>query len=289
MGLRSASGRWPVVWDRALLAYGRLAPYHPRKWWVLSLLAPRAAATWGTPRIARRRGVWFELDLRQFVDRFIYYLEYERWETLFVERFVQPGWVVVDVGANIGYFTLLFARKVGPAGQVHAFEPAAVTAASLLRNIALNRPTNVWTYRMALANRRGKASLRRGRADNAGQTHLAAPGDPGDESTPVTTLDAFVEEQGLTRLDFVKVDIEGAEAAFVAGAACTLARFRPAIMIEINPTALRALGANPGDLVRTLEALGYVLKRTTWRGLRPLRTLPAPGGYVNVVALPSGS
>jgi len=289
VGRRSAAGRLPELWDRALLAYGRLMPYHPRKWRVVGWLAPRAAATWTSPRIAQRRGVWFELDLHQFVDRFIYYLEYERWETLFVERFVRPGWVVIDVGANIGYFTLLLARKVGPTGQVYAFEPAAAITASLLRNIDLNRASNVQTYRAALAAQRGETSLRRGRPDNLGQTHLAVPGDPGDELTPVTTLDAFVEEHGLTRLDFVKVDIEGAEAAFLAGAACTLARFRPTIMIELNPTALRALGANPTDLVRTLEGLGYVLKKTTWRGLRPLRALPAPGHYVNIVALPSGS
>src|SRR5262245_2470231 len=133
----------PAMWDRALLAYGRLVPYHPRKWWVITALAPRAAATWTDRRIAQRHHVWFDLDLHQFVDRFIYYLEYERGETRFVEQFVRPGWVVIDVGANIGYFTLLFAKKVGPAGRVHAIEPAARITESLLRNVSLNRASNV--------------------------------------------------------------------------------------------------------------------------------------------------
>jgi FkbM family methyltransferase len=279
-----SSRLWSFVWDRLLLAYGQWLPYHPKKWRVVDALMPRAAPTWTTPRLAKRRGIWFELDLRQFGDRFIYYLEYERWETRFVERCVRPGWVVIDVGAHIGYYTLLFARRVGERGCVLAVEPALATFASLRRNIELNPAVNVRACRMALSDRQGVARLRFGK--HSGLTHLATHDDPGDETTPMSTLDDFVKEQGLTRLDFLKVDIEGAEGRLLAGAVDTLRRLRPIVMIEVNPAALAMLGERAEDLVRRLEALGYSLHTPTWRGLRPLRALPGPGQFVNAVGFP---
>ncbi len=279
--------RWATLWDRVLVTYGRWFPYHPAKWHVLEVLGPKAQATWTCPRVVKRRGVWYELDLRQFVDRYIFYLEYERWGTRFVERVVKPGWVVADVGANIGYYTLLFARHVGRSGCVHAFEPSATTYEALMRNVLLNKANNVRVHRVALADTCGKAPLIWGPPSNRGKDRLAYACELGHELIQVITLDRFVSEQRVERLDLVKVDIEGSEQRFLSGAAETLARFRPIIMIELNPAMLGLSGTSAEQVVRHLQKDGYSLYRPTWRGLLPVRELPAQGQWFNVVALPS--
>jgi FkbM family methyltransferase len=278
--------RWAGVWDSALLIYGQRLPYHPRKWRVLAALAPLARPTWSRPRVAKRRGVWYQLDLQQFVDRYIYYLEYERWETRFVERNVRPGWVVVDVGAHIGYYSLLFSRLVGATGEVHAFEPAPSTYDGLKRNIELNKAWNVSPYRIGLADSTQETSLLPGKGGDSGRAHLAPSQEPGSNRVLVTTLDRFVNERALRRLDLIKVDIEGAEQRFLSGAEHTVRRFRPILMIEVNPTMLELFGTGAEKLIQALSHYGYVLREPTWRGLRPLGSLPAAGQYCNVVALP---
>lgn len=132
--LNSASARF---WDLALLGYSML-PYHPGKWRVFERLWPKTQGVWRDPSIVKRSGLRFELNRHDFVGRYIYYIGYEIEETRFLERCVRPGWVVADVGANIGYFTMLLSRMVGATGVVYAFEPAALVYAGLRRNCELN-------------------------------------------------------------------------------------------------------------------------------------------------------
>ena len=271
--------------DRLLTMYGHWFPYHPGKWRVFRLLMPLASPTWNCPRVFKRQGIWFELDLRHFIPRYIFYLGWEVPETQFVESVVKPGWVIADVGANIGYYTLLFARGVGPSGRVYAFEPAASTYKILMKNISLNHTSKVRPYNMALGDSCGEVSLVQERDPK--DYRLAAPDKRSPDTVPLTTLDCFVEEQGLNRLDLIKVDIEGCERRFLLGAKKSLARFRPILLIELNPLALRWFGATVEELVGDLLDSGYRLWRPTWRGFLPLRKLPTRGQYMNVVALHS--
>jgi FkbM family methyltransferase len=283
------SERRAAVWDRLLLAYGLRLPYHPRKWRVIELLAPKAAATWSRSRIVERRGLRFDLDLRYLIPRDIYYLgEYERWESRYLRRLVKPGWVVADVGANIGYYSLLFGKLVGSSGCVHAFEPTESTYRSLIRNVTLNQTTNVRAYRLALSDRAGNTRLVRSDR-NPALNRLARPDESGEEDVRVTTLDTFVAQHGIRRLDLIKIDIEGAEKDFLKGAESTLVRFCPTLMIELNTAALGRFGTSPAALRGEMERMGYALHRPTWRGCTPLDRLPASNEYFNVVAVPRRS
>jgi FkbM family methyltransferase len=274
-------------YDLLLLLFCRSSPYFPGKWRVLRAFASRAEATWKDPRVAVRRGCRYELDLRNFVQRNIYYLGYhETWETRFCEKAIKPGWVVADVGANIGYYTLIFSRLVEHGGRVYAFEPAEIAYATLLRNLALNDATRIKTHRVALADYQGSCSLTPAPGASLGLSRLTRKDEVGMESVPVTTLDAFIQEEGIDRLDLIKVDIEGAEKCFLTGAAQTLARLRPIVMIEVNPAALSQFGSTPDEVLRILKGHGYSLYRPTWTGLRPIRELAKEGQYVNVVSLP---
>jgi FkbM family methyltransferase len=285
-GASRARRRAARFWSGVLLAYGRHLPYHPRKWQVLEALLPLTDGLDDTGRRIRRDGVSYDVDLRQSMDRFLYYLDYERWETRSLRKIIQPGWQVLDVGANIGYYTLLFARLVGSAGRVYAFEPAENTFSALLRNVALNpfAAAIVHPQRVALAGSQGSGSLVFGA--HHGLTRLANAGEAGSEAVHVTTLDRFVEEHAVNAVHFIKIDIEGAEQHFLDGAAATIGRHRPVLMIEVNPAGLASSGSSAAMLLERLRELRYTLHEPTWRGLRELEETPRIKHYLNVIARP---
>ena len=151
--------------------------------------------------------------------------------------------VIVDVGAHSGQFAKLFAR-LAPKGRVYAFEPGAYALSILRPVLRLRGFRNVVVVPLGLSDRPGSETLslplkKRGSvgfglahigAEISGRTTIV-------QQIALTTLDAFAAEQGLARLDFIKVDIEGWEPHFLRGAAATLARFRPVVMIEVAQPA----------------------------------------------------
>lgn len=149
-----------------------------------------------------------------------------------------PDAVSFDVGANIGPVTLAMSRLT-PQGHVFAFEPAPSNFSYLVRNIEDNGAVNVTAERVALYDTDGPLRFTVSDDDPAG-SHVPAEGTDGAATTvQAMTLDRFVEERGVTRLDLIKLDVEGAELRVLRGAAATLARFRPDLVFEVNPVALR--------------------------------------------------
>jgi FkbM family methyltransferase len=284
--MRDWRAKW---WNRILISYGRGLPYFPKKWKIVESLAPNAAGAWQNLPPVKRRGIVFDLDPIDLLQRSIYYLGvYEVWETRFLERTVRPGWVVVDAGANIGYYTLIFARLVGSEGCVLALEPAESRHSALVRNVALNKVANVRVSRVALADQCGECSIVQPPKANLGNFRLARQGEAGQETAPLVTLDHIISGQHLDRLDLIKVDIEGAETRFLNGGRDSIARFRPTIMIELNTAALGQSGSRPEDVIGFLEGFGYRFFRTSWNGLHPLKGLPGPDEYFNVIAIGNG-
>jgi FkbM family methyltransferase len=272
------------VLDRALILYGRCLPYHPKKLHVVAALDRLARAAWTDPRAAELRGVKYQFAPSSWVARSIYYLgDWEHWDTLYLSRAIRAGWTVIDVGSNLGYYTLLASRLVGPDGTVFAFEPTPSTYQALLKNIALNDAQNVRPYQAALSDSCGWVSVLEDVQDD--YNRIGPPGKPGHTQVSCLTLDGFVEEHQVRSVDLIKVDIEGAEHKFLLGARKTIERFRPIIAIELNPKALRRYGATVGDLMNDLG--GYQLYRATWRGFGPLKSGPREGQAFNAVALPS--
>lgn len=270
--------------DGLLTLYCRYFPYHPGKWRIAGVLEKSAREAWAEPRVARCDGLWFELDLRDFVERNIFLKLYDRMELQALRRLLRPGAVVVDVGANIGYYSLVCSELVGAQGHVYAFEPVAQTAKRMARNIELNAPRNISLIRSACGSRCGTVSMLPVPVGNAGKTQVAGSGELGSEVVPITTLDAFVSGSGLTQLDFIKMDIEGFEMEFIAGARDSLTRFHPTLLMELFPSALSKYGTTPEAIIEALQALGYHLKMPTWKGLEPLSSYPSGFEFCNVFA-----
>jgi FkbM family methyltransferase len=275
---------WPAkVLDRVLVLYGRRVPYHPKKLHIVAALDRIARSAWTAPRAARLGGVQYEFDPSSWVARSIYYLgDWEHWDTCYFNRTIKPGWTVIDVGSNLGYYALLASRLVGSHGRVFAFEPTPTTYGALLKNIALNQSHNVRPYQAALSDSCGRISVLENVQDD--YNRIASRGETGSHQVPCLTLDTFLKEQQVGRVDLIKVDIEGAEHKFLRGARRTIERYRPIIAIELNPKALSVYGATVADLKNDLR--GYQLYRATWRGFGPLKSEPRGDQTFNAVALP---
>ena len=164
---------------------------------------------------------------------------WEMWLTIFFARHLRPGMTVIDVGANFGYYTLLFGALVGSAGRVYAFEPNPEAVGKLRRSVSLNGFSSRTTIVAAAAG-----------ATNGTEATLFAPYGEPKNATIITASDVIPADLGTKytvpqvtidhatgaapRIDFVKIDAEGAEQAVIAGMMQVLRRDRPNLILEFN-------------------------------------------------------
>jgi FkbM family methyltransferase len=161
-----------------------------------------------------------------------------------LSELLSPAQVVYDVGANIGFFTLLCARLVGPGGSVYAFEPMPRNAATLRHNLALNGIDNVVVVEQALADSSGTAELLLSHwsafhsldVEGAAKRAHPAPGSGQRIRVPTVTLDEFIAQQRAPAPDLVKLDVEGAELLALAGMRETLLSAQPLLLCELHGT-----------------------------------------------------
>ena len=183
--------------------------------------------------------------------------EFEPGETRFFKETLRPGQVVLDVGANIGYFTLLFAQQVGPHGHVYALEPEPRNFELLQRNIALNGFSNVTAMRRAAWHEPSTLMLYLNE-ENRGD-HRAYPS---EESRIGVSIDAGPLDDLLADLprpiDVVKIDIQGAEYNAVRGMRELLTRNRDVqVLTEFWPGGLRRCGSDPASYLSLFRELGF--------------------------------
>lgn len=176
-------------------------------------------------------------------------------ELSWLTRLLAPDSVVMDVGANLGQWTLQLALAVAPAGRVLAIEPAAAACAALRHSLALNGMSHVEAFRVALSDSEGSLRLYHHGRDSS-QHSLAAVGGQ-FETVRTLTMDQFIPEQSITRLDAVKMDVEGAEELVLRGATVTLATYRPIVVFEVVPGFAERLGLSAGGPIQLLRDLGY--------------------------------
>ena len=214
---------------------------------------------------------------------FVFREHYEP-ELMLLERYLQPGMVFIDGGANTGVFTFTAARLVGPTGRVLAFEPGSACSAALRRSQALNQWPQVTIHQQALSDCNGTARL----YHNMNQENAFSLGSDENSSfdeVEVTTIDEMARAEHLQRVDFIKLDVEGAEELVLCGSGDVLRKWRPIILFEINLKAIKLLKLNADGACRLLEGQGYRLFQSDDEGsLNPLSHLP--DGVGNLLALP---
>jgi len=224
----------------------------PQGWWL------------ATPRVrVRRLGLRLDLDLRDNLQRTVYFTgTYEPGLLALLERELRAGDVVLDVGAHVGVHALGAARRLRElgGGRVIAFEPTPDSAAALADHVALNGVIDaVETVSAAVSDCVGAGTLYAdGRSgENTLNANYFGDGDRCERiQVPITTIDTYCRTQGV-RPDVIKIDVEGFEFHALRGAADTLGRLRPPVVVEFHAPSWPAIDEDPGAAKAMIEHLSY--------------------------------
>lgn len=250
--------------------------------------------TWVIAEVSTGIRMWLDLgDL--FISRFCLQGGFEAEETIFIKNFLEPGFCFIDVGANIGWFTLLAAKAVGENGRVIAFEPRPDLCSRLKMSVDENDFLHVETYEVALGKKPGQMSVacKRAAANPGGTWSIpnerlkSALDDTYEQfEVDVRCLDEF----DVDRCDLLKIDIEGAEYLALSGASSFLEKFKPLILTEINPTPLKMVSeVTPLEYMKFIREFGYQVHKIEGGGIgceifdQDLENLDH---YINVVCVP---
>jgi FkbM family methyltransferase len=244
-----------IPFARRLGRFARSMAY-VQVWRLLCALAPGKLALF---TIDKETGAQVRYPLKSQVGVSLFQSDFELAELSFVRRHLKPGTVFLDVGANAGIFTVLAGKRVGATGRVHAFEPGEAAQSLLRQNIALNRLSNVTVYEGAVSNHCGMTKL--AVAQDTALSSLAKTEHPNQSvkecrDVPVITLDEYVAQKGIQRVDLIKIDVEGAE-KWVFEGADRLLTSTPGLTILFEAFELNARGFN----YSTAEFLEGLLKR----------------------------
>ena len=181
---------------------------------------------------------------------------YDRATTDHFRAAVRPGMLVVDVGANIGHYSLVAAAALRGTGEVRAYEPEPDAFAELEENVRLNGFSNVLARRAAVSDRRGRAAFFVD-AENEGGHSLAEPNTRrADRRVDVVTV-TLDEECAGRPVGLLKIDAQGAEGKILLGAREVLTRSRPLVYMEFWPHGIRRCGSDPAEVLAVIRSLGY--------------------------------
>jgi len=205
-----------------------------------------------------------ELEAKLVLDRFDWWAgdaisagDYEPHLAAFIRRVLKPGMVAIDVGANVGRHMLTMARLVGDQGHVYAFEPNSENCRALMLTIRENALSNVELIPVALSDRTGAVAFTQAIGGNGGFLYFIEDPvlHPNCSVVPTIPLDKLIDP---SRLDFIKVDVEGAEHLVISGALESIRKHRPVIVTEFSVDMLAgASGVSGQDYLRRYLEMGY--------------------------------
>lgn len=225
-----------------------------------------------------------ELDLSEYLQGQLYYYGYyEKHLSQLIQETLSPGSVMVDVGANIGTFTLL-AASLG--ATCHSFEASPENCAALRRNIALNKFHGITVHECAVSDRQGEATFflyeETGARKSCGENALFRRGAGREIRVPMETLDSAL--CGLSRIDFIKSDVEGADFLVLCGARAILSEFHPIVVLEATEELASELGGSVRQILETLWEHGYEISIMNGRRLTRVTPSSPPIAYATLVA-----
>ncbi|WP_343574918.1 FkbM family methyltransferase [Pseudomonas sp.] len=236
------------------------------------------------------------LDLSEHMQRRIFWIGYYNREIVaLLNRLITPGMVIIDIGANIGEITLVAANRTTSAGRVIAFEPMKSIADQLEENIVKNALPWATAVRLGISDQMGEAHIYESAGDcqsnelnrGLGTLYPIQAGARPSQTISLTTLDRYIEEHPVERLDIIKIDIEGAELACLKGATTVLNQYRPMIIIEIQSETAANAGYEQSEILRFLSGIGYGFQRIGANGVLEHIDQDSLRDYQNVLCIHS--
>jgi FkbM family methyltransferase len=205
-------------------------------------------------------GLMYELDLTDPNYRSFYLFGFlEKDLTWVIDHLISKDDIVIEGGAGVGIFTVMFASGVGSGGQVHAFEPLPAAYHRAHRNVLINGLDNVFLNRIALGERKGYANVYW--FSNLPQGHASLvnllPELSQGFMCEVTTVDSYCRERAVRRVDFIKLDVEGSELPALRGSIETIEKWHPVVVVEANLETSAAFGYKPSDIISWFAKFDY--------------------------------
>lgn len=197
---------------------------------------------------------------------------------------LKPGDCVIDIGANVGYFTILGSMLTGPKGTVHAFEASPETA-DHLQTTTRNPNGNITIHPVAVSDHRGQIEFSCGPSNRTGISSIRSLGSREAKRirVPCITLDEYFGD--LAQIKLIKIDVEGAEMMALRGMKQLLKKTRPYVILELTDKFLRDLGSNSEELLLFMKNAGY----TAYPVSDPSRPLTSSAAeQTDVLFVPSG-
>lgn len=205
-------------------------------------------------------------------------------ELIFLEKLLSPGDVFIDGGANFGIYTVVAARLVEETGHVFSFEPALESFPILEKNVKINNFTNTKLFQIGLSDREGKATFYH--IDNAPNSYSLGANSQTDlsfEEITLISIDRFVVQENIERLNLIKLDVEGVEELVLRGSIIIIEKFRPIILFEISEIAISRMNLERDGAVNILHKHNYNFFSVRQDGKLIDRGFPMSG---NVLAIP---
>jgi FkbM family methyltransferase len=242
--------------------------------WLVRLLCPPARPGRGRQLVAPFDGGLIHVDTSSSLEYHILFRGSHEPEIVnLIRQVVRPGDICFDVGANVGFHTLLLARQVGPSGRVIALEPHPDVGRRLLENVALNRLDQVTVVPAALSDRDGAADFFSfGEAAFHQGISSLLPDDEATRKIQVRTISGqtLLRAFPVARCDFLKIDVEGVESVVLAQLSGLIERYRPAIICEYRRQHWAKFGHTLEEVRERLHKLGYRLYVIRKNATQPL-------------------
>lgn len=198
------------------------------------------------------------INTNNFIDSCIYYTgDYEPYLKMHYKALIKPNDTVLDVGANIGFHSLYFAELVGKTGRVISFEPIGINFNTFKANLALNDFPQIMANNIALGNENRTIDIHLDKdAENPGAYNLFAEGDKNYRIECVKG-DDFLKNNGISHVNFIKIDVEGYEYEVLKGLEQTIRQSRPIINFEYDQNYQLKNNEDPSIIFKFLSLLNY--------------------------------
>jgi FkbM family methyltransferase len=203
-------------------------------------------------------GNYYWLDKKKYIDNLI--IEngvFEDWGTKAVKKLINKNDTVLDVGANIGYYSVIFSKLVGQTGKVYSFEPLAEYNKILKQNLEVNNIQNCEVINYGLSNLEQELSIYVN--DSSATIHAVNDDFERIEKIRLITLDKFVYDNNIKKIDFIKIDVDGHEPAVLEGACKVIKNLKPIVLLEISHLHYLKYGITVWDFYSMLKKKGLYI------------------------------
>lgn len=200
-----------------------------------------------------------------------WYGNYEKNISLLWQRFVKTDSIVLDIGANIGYFSLL-AAGLSIKGQVYSFEPVAFIREQLLKNISLNQLLNIQVFPFCVSNENVLTTIFIADRTNIGMSGLRMPENFSGVSENIHSIiiDEWIEVAAIKKVNLIKIDIEGAEIKALEGMRIVLEKHRPVVFIEVIASLLAKFDNSVNDVYDFFYNYNYEAYEMIGKRIKPV-------------------